>query len=248
MNPPVPPRDADSPYAGFWVRAAARFIDLLVILAVYNLFHLADRLGAGWGLWAQGGVAGASAGDRFSAANVLRGVFYLGFPVFYFVHLHASSGQTFGKMFLGIRVTGEDGSPLGCRKAMRRWLTEVVFGSVAGFIALLAFAFVSTTVDLLLEKMPGVVAATSHLEWAAGRAVAVVALLLVALPPAIMYLWAAFDRRKQGLHDKVSRTVVVRASRTSGGSAAAPAPHPPPPGPPPAFPPADPPDGPPAAS
>src|SRR5665647_1563673 len=30
----------DSPYAGFWSRAAARIIDLLIIIAAFNLIYL----------------------------------------------------------------------------------------------------------------------------------------------------------------------------------------------------------------
>ena len=38
MNPAWPEREFG--YAGFWARAAARVIDLLIILAVFNLFFL----------------------------------------------------------------------------------------------------------------------------------------------------------------------------------------------------------------
>ena len=67
-------------YAGFWARAAARVIDLLIILAVFNLFFLLDRYGAEAGLWAGGGLEEGLAREGFSAATVLRGVF---FHVFY---------------------------------------------------------------------------------------------------------------------------------------------------------------------
>jgi len=33
-------------FAGFWSRAAARIIDLLIIIAAFNLIYLLDRLGA----------------------------------------------------------------------------------------------------------------------------------------------------------------------------------------------------------
>ena len=145
-------------YAGFWIRAAARIVDLLIILAVFNLFYLLDRYGAEAGLWAGGGWEEGIAREGFSVETVLRGVFFLGFPIFYYVYLHGSGGQTFGKMALRIRVRNEDGSPIGYRKALARW-----FGY-----------------------------------------------LLCDLTLYIGYFWAAFDARKQGLHDRICRTIVVR--------------------------------------
>jgi uncharacterized RDD family membrane protein YckC len=147
------------PYAGFWSRAAARVIDLLIIIAAFNLIYLADRLGADAGLWKGMGLSEVSlTGAGLSMANVLRGLFFLAFPVFYYVHLHATYGQTFGKMAMKIKVVNEDGTPLDYRKAFLRWLGY--------FLCDLTFY--------------------------------------------VGYLWAAFDHRKQGLHDKVCRTVVVR--------------------------------------
>jgi len=146
-------------FAGFWSRAAARIIDLLIIIAAFNLIYLADRLGADAGLWTGMGLdEGDPAGAGFSLANVLRGLFFLTFPVFYYVYLHGTYGQTFGKMALKIKVVNEDGTPLDYRKAFLRWLGY--------FLCDLTFY--------------------------------------------IGYLWAAFDPRKQGLHDKVCKTVVVR--------------------------------------
>lgn len=146
-------------FAGFWSRAAARVIDLLIIIAAFNLIYLTDRLGADAGLWTGMGLDEESlTGAGFSMANVLRGLFFLTFPVFYYVYLHAMYGQTFGKMALKIKVVNEDGTPLDYRKAFLRWLGY--------FLCDLTFY--------------------------------------------IGYLWAAFDPRKQGLHDKVCKTVVVR--------------------------------------
>jgi len=154
------PTTVSLPYAGFWSRAAARVIDLVLILATFNVIYLADRLGADAGMWTASGLGEADpAGEGFSLANVLRGVFFLAFPVFYYVYLHGTYGQTFGKMALKIRVVNEDGSPIDHRKAFLRWLGY--------FLCDLTFN--------------------------------------------IGYLWAAFDHRKQGLHDKACKTLVIRA-------------------------------------
>jgi uncharacterized RDD family membrane protein YckC len=146
------------PYAGFWSRAAARIIDVVLILAAFNLVYLADRLGAGAGLWTGSGIGEGEPGGGLSLANALRGLFFLGFPIFYYVYLHGSCGQTFGKMALGIKVVNEDGTPLDYRKAFLRWLGY--------FLCDITFY--------------------------------------------VGYLWAAFDARKQGLHDKACKTLVLR--------------------------------------
>jgi uncharacterized RDD family membrane protein YckC len=151
-------------YAGFWIRLVARAIDLILILATFNLFYLGDRMGADAGLWAPSGFGEGFWFDRLSAENVVRIVFFVFFPAFYYVYLHGAYGQTFGKMALRIKVVNEDGSPLDYRKAFLRWL---------GYFLC----------DLTLD---------------------------------IGYLWAAFDLRKQGLHDKVCKTIVVHENARTG--------------------------------
>ncbi len=114
--------------AGFWVRAAARIVDVVVIVGIYNLFYLGYGFGAGAGAWPPLHLEDVAATARFSVARVLFGVFVIGFPVFYYVYLHGAYGQTFGKMALGIRVVDEDGSPIGFRKAFTRWLAYFLSG------------------------------------------------------------------------------------------------------------------------
>ncbi|MGB3399999.1 MAG: RDD family protein [Candidatus Deferrimicrobiaceae bacterium] len=151
-------------YAGFWIRLVARVIDLILLLAAFNLFILGDRMGADAGLWAPTGLDNGIGFDQLSVENLTRGVFFLLFPVFYYVYLHGAYGQTFGKMALRIKVLNEDGSSLTYRKAFLRWL---------GYFLC----------DLTLN---------------------------------IGYIWAAFDMRKQGLHDKVCRTIVVHENSATG--------------------------------
>ena len=156
----------DHHYAGFWIRLFARAIDLILILATFNLFYMVDQMGADAGLWAPSGFDNVFdfGFDRLTAENVLRVAFFVLFPVFYYVYLHGAYGQTFGKMALRIKVLNEDGTPLDYRRAFLRWL---------GYFLC----------DLTLN---------------------------------IGYLWAAFDPRKQGLHDKVCRTIVVHENARTG--------------------------------
>ena len=151
--------DKEYPYASFSSRAGARIIDLLFLLAVFNLFYLVDRYGAEAGMWGPSGwTDDLYVPGRFSLENVIRGVFFLGFPVFYYVYLHGAYGQTFGKMAFRIRVLNEDGSPMNYRRAFLRWLSYFLCDATLYF----------------------------------------------------GYVWALFDKRKQGLHDRVCRTLVVR--------------------------------------
>ena len=152
--------DREYPYAGFWVRAAARIVDILVIVGIYNIFYLVDRFGSSAGIWSPSGFEDISTIGCFSPENVVRGIFFLGFPVFYYVYLHGSCGQTFGKMALKIRVINEDGSPLNYRRAFLRWL---------GYFLCVFTLYIG-------------------------------------------YIWAAFDSRKQGLHDRICRTLVVHVT------------------------------------
>ena len=199
------------PYAGFWSRAAARIIDLLIIIAAFNLIYLVDRLGADAGLWSGMGMGeGSLFGSGFSLTNVLRGFFIFAFPVFYYVYLHGTYGQTFGKMALKIKVMNTDGTNLELRKALIRWLVEFLFSPILVFLLLVVLLLLATVVEFLLGKVSSVFSPPAYLvsalDWVVGLAI----LLLVFVPSAIMFLWVAFDHRKQGLHDKVCRTVVVR--------------------------------------
>ncbi len=52
---PDPLSTKEFAYAGFWVRAAARIVDILVIVGIYNVFYLVDRFGASASLWPPSG-------------------------------------------------------------------------------------------------------------------------------------------------------------------------------------------------
>ena len=79
--------------------------------------------------------------------------------VIYFVGYWAKSGQTIGKLVLGIRIIRPDGSALSWGRALLRYVGYLISGLVLS----------------------------------------------------LGFLWLAFDRKRQGWHDKIAGTVVVQA-------------------------------------
>lgn len=143
--------EADLPKAGFWIRAAAAFVDSLISGALQGiiLFLFAGLLS----LLLHGY-------DSDSMVMVCL-AWLLGSAVgaVYYVYFTAFGGQTPGKMALRIKVVRTDSSSLTLGRAFYR---EVIGKFVSGIIL------------------------------------------------CIGYLMIAFDDKKQGLHDRMADTYVVR--------------------------------------
>jgi uncharacterized RDD family membrane protein YckC len=101
--------------AGFWGRAAALLIDLVLVMVAEMVFNF---------------VMGGLTDDRLAAA-ASRAFRFLASPC-YFVFLHWAGGQTLGKMLFRIRVVMVDGSPLSFGISVLRhlgaWLSAVILG------------------------------------------------------------------------------------------------------------------------
>jgi len=95
--------------AGFWVRAAAFIIDLIVLWLVRRSY-----------LWVTA-FAGIARGDVWRVSPTLW-LFTLLFAAAYATVLHATHGQTIGKNLLRIRVIGADGRRLALGTALLRWI------------------------------------------------------------------------------------------------------------------------------
>ena len=137
-------------YGGFWRRFWAYMLDGIVLGFVMML------------------VTGTAIGiiqyispdidDPVKALLIPQLVANVIVQAFYFIYFHAVTGQTVGKLALGLKVVTRDGNTIGFARATVRY-----FGS---FINLLC----------------------------AG----------------LGFAWIAFDRRKQGWHDKMAGSFVVR--------------------------------------
>lgn len=114
--------------AGFLKRAAALFIDSILVTAVYYGVIVVVILASGM----SGVLGGLGAGNpEFGAAAIaLMGMLYLSYPVIsglYYVAMESSARQaTLGKMAVGIKVTGLDGARISRARALGRWASHVI--------------------------------------------------------------------------------------------------------------------------
>ena len=104
----------------------------------------------------------------------------------YFFIGFAWKGQTIGASVMQLMVIRSDGAPLGVLGAMARVIGLLVYALIAsgGLIAAYAFRDNST---LAATSIGG-------------------AFVLAALG----FIWAAFDRHRRTLHDRIAGTIVVR--------------------------------------
>lgn len=117
---PLPPPPALTRPAGFWIRAAAVFVDGLFLIAVG---------------FAQGVLSRLMFGDAVDFSAVLRAAnraFEVVFGALYTVLFHWLWGQTFGKMLVRIRVVMTDGEPLSLGTAILRYLGSILSALVFG--------------------------------------------------------------------------------------------------------------------
>jgi uncharacterized RDD family membrane protein YckC len=96
--------------AGFWRRALALVLDLVVVTI---LLAVGDRL------------AGALAARQL-VARAFQATFDVVVPTAYFVLMHGAGGQTLGKMLVGARVVGTSGEPIGYLRALGREAAAVL--------------------------------------------------------------------------------------------------------------------------
>ena len=148
---PLPVAEADLPKAGFWIRAAAAFVDALIAGALQGIivFLFAGLLGLLLHGFDSDSLLMLSLAWLLSASV----------SMVYYVYFTAFGGQTPGKMALRIKVVRTDSSSLTLGRAFYR---EVIGKFASGIIL------------------------------------------------GIGYLLVAFDEKKQGLHDRMADTYVVR--------------------------------------
>jgi uncharacterized RDD family membrane protein YckC len=116
-SPPIPtaPVARARPPAGFWIRAGALLIDVVLVMVAEVAF--------GFFMWALT--------DERLAAAASRAFRFLASPC-YFVFLHWARGQTLGKMAFRVRVVSLDGGPVSFGQSALRhvgsWLSVAILG------------------------------------------------------------------------------------------------------------------------
>lgn len=144
------------PYGGFWRRLLAYLIDKAIVetAAVATAAMAASAVGDGPSspVTIAEGIPGSPGPFllAYTAAAIAGSLAY-------FTWFHGSTGQTPGKMALGLKVVQTSGERLSFGGAFLRWAGAIVSGIFLG----------------------------------------------------LGYLWIAFDKRKQGWHDKIAATLVV---------------------------------------
>jgi len=135
---------------GFGRRLVAYIIDSIVLSVI--------GCGVSAGIIAV--VALLSGGSEDAVARLDLPVQCLGLLIAagYFVVFWATTGQTLGKMAMGIKVISTNGLPVSWGKAVLRYIGYIVSG----------------------------------------------------IPLSLGFIWAAFDAKRQGWHDKIASTYVVR--------------------------------------
>ena len=112
--------------AGFWVRAAALVIDVVVLMLVdLSLGRVARR------------VWGAGVNDA-AVLHSMTSLFTLIFAALYVTLLHAGTGQTIGKMLVRAHVVLVDGEPVPAGTALLRFLGYFASCVTLGFGYLMA--------------------------------------------------------------------------------------------------------------
>ena len=116
----------DYRYAGFWCRLTAFFVDFTLLCCVSLIL-----LFSGWIAFILGSPAGGRALVQHmkQLAPLCILIYYLTLiflNMLYFTYFHGNTGQTPGKMLLGIRVVRVDGEPMTYGIAFLRWTGYII--------------------------------------------------------------------------------------------------------------------------
>lgn len=171
-------------YAGFWRRFGALWLDALILSPITAL-----------SIWMSGFF-------RLYFLYYLLPSLALG--LFYSVFLVRHYGGTPGKLLAGLKIRRLDGSPVGYREALLRYMVEAVL-TFAGMVALIF----------------GVLKMTDEEYWALAYLARIKRIAALSPPwyrtvslASQVWVWSEFlvmmtNRRRRALHDFIAGTVVI---------------------------------------
>jgi uncharacterized RDD family membrane protein YckC len=169
-------------YASFEARVAAGALDVLVMFIIAALLVTAGSLI----------VLISSDFEKVEPSSTALDAFWVCVAcippalLLYFFVGFAWKGQTIGASVMQVMVIRSDGRPLG------------VLGAVARVVGLLIYVLIASA---------GVIVGYAFRDNSAVAAAAVGGSLVVA---SAGFIWAAFDRHRRTLHDRIAGTIVVR--------------------------------------
>jgi uncharacterized RDD family membrane protein YckC len=179
-------------YAGFWRRFGAFWLDFLVLLPLAGLNR--------WGT------------DHYRMYWVYDYLPLVLFSLFYNVYLVRRFGGTPGKLILRLQIKRTDGTAIGYREAILRYLPEClanVAGSLGMVLAAMAMAMAMTDADYFALPYHDRIAQLTALRppWTGYATIA-----------ASVWVYSEFivmltNEKRRALHDFIAGTIViVRAS------------------------------------
>lgn len=131
-------------YAGFWIRAAARIVDSLLVglpLAIVFVILVAAVGGAASTTTSTPDSTQNAAAAAFGGVFLIFYLLALAISVGYWVYFWGTSGSTLGMRLFRLRVVdAQTGGPIGIPRAVVRWLMTLV-NSWACYIGWIWVAF-----------------------------------------------------------------------------------------------------------
>jgi uncharacterized RDD family membrane protein YckC len=122
-------RNHEVRWGGFFRRACALIIDLIIVLALALIMESLINIGYKVGLSAHGrSVTWLEAVSRLFTVVVFG---MIGLATIYFVLFHSMDGKTIGKWLLGLKVVGKEQGTITFRRALLRWVATVAFTPLA---------------------------------------------------------------------------------------------------------------------
>ena len=169
-------------YASFEARVAAGALDVLVMFIIAALLVTAGSVI----------VLISSDFEKVEPSSTALNAFWVcvgcippALLLYFFVGF-AWKGQTIGASVMQLMVIRSDGHPLG------------VLGAMARVVGLLIYVLIASG---------GIIAAYAFREDSVIAAAAIGGSFVIA---ALGFIWAAFDRHRRTLHDRIAGTIVVR--------------------------------------
>jgi uncharacterized RDD family membrane protein YckC len=129
-------------YGGFWLRAWALLLDLLLLAMLVGLLRWAAGYAFEEALSRTVLDARGATFARYSALHALaRDLLGLGLPFLYFALLEGCGGATLGKRVAVLRVRGPEGRPIGLLRAgWRNLMKPLSFACCFGGLLLAAWS------------------------------------------------------------------------------------------------------------